>query len=165
MVGRTPEYLGKRIEAKEVKMVMLSLVATASAVVLFSAAAFVTGQGPMKVGPHGLSEVLYNNASAAGTNGSAMAGMDVNTTWWNVSLGLEMLVGRFLVLLPALAVAGSLARKGRVAVTSGTMPTHGGFFVGLLLATIVVVTVLTFFPALALGPVAEEFLMKAGVGF
>jgi potassium-transporting ATPase potassium-binding subunit len=174
MVGRTPEYLGKRIEAKEVKMVMLSLVATASIVLLFSALSFAVRFAPSgywnppgsptanltNQGPHGLSEILYANASAAATNGSAFAGLNANTPWFNLTLGVEMLIGRFLVILPALAIAGSLSRKPRVLVTSGTLPTHGPLFVALLLGTIILVTALTFFPVLSLGPIAEHYLMN-----
>jgi K+-transporting ATPase ATPase A chain len=177
MVGRTPEYLGKRIEAKEMKMVMLTFVMTAAAIVVFSSAAFV-GRFPLSGywnppgaltenltnrGPHGLSEILYDNASAVATNGSSFAGLNTNTPWFNLTLGLEMLIGRFLVIIPAMAVAGSLARKRRLLATSGTLPTKGPLFVLLLLGTIVLVTALTFFPALSLGPVAEHFLMRSGV--
>lgn len=179
MVGRTPEYLGKRIEAKEMKMVMLTFVVTAAAIVVFSSAAFAgrfplagywNPPGPLTEnltnrGPHGLSEILYNNASAVATNGSAFAGLNTNTPWFNLTLGLEMLIGRFLVIIPALAVAGSLARKRRLIATSGTLPTKGPLFVGLLLGTILLVTALTFFPVLSLGPIAEHFLMKSGFLF
>jgi K+-transporting ATPase ATPase A chain len=177
MVGRTPEYLGKRIEAKEMKMVMLTFVVTAAAIVVFSSAAFASRfplsgywnpPGPLTEnltnrGPHGVSEILYDNASAVATNGSSFAGLNTNTPWFNLTLGLEMLIGRFLVVIPALAVAGSLARKRRLIATSGTLPTKGPLFVLLLLGTIVLVTALTFFPALSLGPVAEHFLMRSGV--
>jgi K+-transporting ATPase ATPase A chain len=177
MVGRTPEYLGKRIEAKEMKMVMLTFVVTAAAIVVFSSTAFVgrfprsgywNPPGPLtenltNQGPHGLSEILYANASAVATNGSSFAGLNTNTPWLNLTLGLEMLVGRFLVIIPALAVAGSLARKRRLIATSGTLPTKGPLFVGLLLGTILLVTALTFFPVLSLGPIAEHFLMRSGV--
>ena len=179
MVGRTPEYLGKRIEAREVKMVMLSSVAVASAILVFSALALLVKFAPASYwnppgaltnnlgnqGPHGLSEVLYNNASAAATNGSSFAGLNANTPWFNVTLALEMLIGRFLVIIPALAIAGSLARKPKLAVTTGTLPTHGPLFVTLLLGTIILVTALTFFPTLALGPIAEHYLMHAGAAW
>jgi K+-transporting ATPase ATPase A chain len=179
MVGRTPEYLGKRIEAREMKMVMLSTVVTAAAIVVFSSTTFLVKfprgsywnpSGPMTAnlanrGPHGLSEILYANASTVSTNGSAFAGLNANTPWFNLTFGLEMLIGRFLVIIPALAIAGSLARKRRQLATRGTMPTNGSLFVGLLIGTIVLVTALTFFPALSLGPIAEQFLMKAGVLF
>jgi K+-transporting ATPase ATPase A chain len=113
-------------------------------------------------GPHGLSEILYANASAVGTNGGAFAGLNANTPWYNVTLGLEMLIGRFLVLLPALAIAGSLARKKLAPITRGTVPAHGFLFGGLLVGTIVVVTALTFFPTLSLAPIAEHYLMESG---
>ena len=179
MVGRSPEYLGKRIEAKDIKMVMLALVVAAAANLLLSCATFLVhfrGHGywnppgaPVanlgNAGPHGLSEILYANASAVGTNGSAFAGLNVNTPWFNLTLGVEMLIGRFLVIVPALALAGSLARKKRVPVTVGTMPTHGVLFALLLMGTILIVTALTFFPALSLGPIAEHYLMHSAVVF
>lgn len=179
MVGRTPEYLGKKIEAREMKMVMISFVATAAAIVIFSSASFIVRFAPSSywnpaglptanltnTGPHGLSEILYDNASAVATNGSSFAGLNANTPWFNLTLGLEMLIGRFLVIIPALAVAGSLARKRRLLATSGTMPTKSPLFVGLLIGTIVLVTALTFFPSLTLGPIVEQFLMNAGALF
>jgi K+-transporting ATPase ATPase A chain len=175
MVGRTPEYLGKKIEGKEIKLVMLSLVATAAAMLLFSAASmmiqFMPGSafnppGPPianlgNPGPHGLSEILYDNASAVATNGSAFAGLNANTPWFNLTLGLEMLIGRFLVIIPALAIAGNLARKRRIASTIGTMPTNGPLFVALLIGTVFLVTALTFLPAFSLGPVAEHYRMNS----
>ncbi|MGO4879936.1 MAG: potassium-transporting ATPase subunit KdpA [Bryobacteraceae bacterium] len=179
MVGRSPEYLGKRIEAKDIKMVMLALVVASAANLVVSSATFLLHfpvhsywnppGAPVanlrNAGPHGLSEILYANASAVGTNGSAFAGLNANTPWFNLTLGLEMLIGRFLVMVPALALAGSLARKKRVPVTIGTMPTHGVLFAVLLVGTIVIVTALTFFPALSLGPIAEHYLMHSGVVF
>jgi K+-transporting ATPase ATPase A chain len=179
MVGRSPEYLGKRIEAKDIKMVMLALVVAAAANLVISCATFLVHfpahsywnpPGALvanlgNAGPHGLSEVLYANSSAVGTNGSAMAGLNSNTPFFNLTLGLEMLIGRFLVIVPALALAGNLARKKRVPVTIGTMPTHGVLFAVLLTGTIFIVTALTFFPALSLGPIAEHFLMHAGALF
>jgi K+-transporting ATPase ATPase A chain len=113
-------------------------------------------------GPHGLSEILYANASAVGTNGSAFGGLNANTPWFNLTLGLEMLIGRFLVIVPTLALAGGLARKKCVPVTAGTMPTHGTLFAFVLVGTILIVTALTFFPALSLGPIAEHYLMQSG---
>jgi len=174
--GRSPEYLGKKIETKEMKMVMLSFVATGAAILLFSGAAFavtfpkasywnpssVLTENLTNRGAHGLSEVLYANASAVATNGSAFAGLNANSPWFNLTLGLEMLIGRFLVIVPALAIAGSLVGKKRLAVTGGTMPTYGPLFAALLLGAIVLVTALTFFPALSLGPIAEHFLMNVG---
>jgi potassium-transporting ATPase potassium-binding subunit len=179
MVGRTPDYLGKKIEGKEIKMVMLAFVLTAAATLLFSAVPFVAKfqpnsywnpSGPLtsnltNPGPHGLSEILYANGSAVATNGSAMAGLNSNTPWFNLTLGLGMLIGRFLVIIPALAIAGSLARKRRMATTIGSMPMHGPMFVLLLLGTIFLVTALTYFPAFCLGPVAEHYLMRSGALF
>jgi K+-transporting ATPase ATPase A chain len=176
LVGRTPEYLGKKIEVKEMKMVMVSIVATGAATLLFAGVTFLAEfprasywnaagaltENLMNRGAHGLSEVLYANASAVATNGSAFAGLNANSPWFNLTLGLGMLAGRFLVIIPALAIAGSLARKRRLAVTGGTMPTHGPLFAALLLGAIVLVTALTFFPALALGPIAEYYLMHLG---
>jgi K+-transporting ATPase ATPase A chain len=177
MVGRSPEYLGKRIEAKDMKMVMLALVITGAANLLISAATFVihfqahgywNPPGALAAnlgnpGPHGLSEILYANGSAVGTNGSAFAGLNASTPWFNLTLGLEMLIGRFLVIVPTLALAGNLARKKRVPVTVGTMPTHSLLFVFVLIGTITIVTALTFFPALSLGPIAEHYLMYSGI--
>jgi len=176
LVGRTPEYLGKKIEAKEMKMVMLSFVATGATILVFAGATFLVElpkssywnpagaltENLTNLGAHGLSEVLYANASAVATNGSAFAGLNANSPWFNVTLGVEMLIGRFLVIIPALAIAGSLARKTRLAVTGGTLPTHGPLFAALLLGTIVLLTALTFFPALSLGPIAEHYLLHVG---
>jgi K+-transporting ATPase ATPase A chain len=176
LVGRTPEYLGKKIEAKEMKMVMLSFVATGATILVFAGATFLVElpkssywnpagaltENLTNLGAHGLSEVLYANASAVATNGSAFAGLNANSPWFNVTLGVEMLIGRFLVIIPALAIAGSLALKKRLAVTGGTMPSHGPLFAALLLGTIILVTALTFFPALSLGPIAEHYLMHLG---
>jgi K+-transporting ATPase ATPase A chain len=176
MVGRTPEYIGKKIEQKEVKMGMLAVIATAASILLFSALSSVihfdkngywNPPGPAIAnvandGPHGFSEVLYSYTSATANNGSAFAGITVNTPWYNLTTGLAMLIGRFLFLLPLLAVAGSLAAKKRVATTSGTFPTHGPLFVGLLIGTIFIIGALTFFPALSLGPIVEHYLMQGG---
>jgi K+-transporting ATPase ATPase A chain len=179
MVGRTPEYVGKKIEQKEVKMAMLALIATAFAILVFTGLSSVitfakdsywNPQGPAianlnNAGPHGFAEILYAYSSATGNNGSAFAGITVNTPWYDLTLGLAMLIGRFLFLLPLLAAAGSLAAKKRVPVTSGTLPTHGGLFVGLLVGTVIIVGALTFFPALSLGPIVEHFLMNGGKTF
>jgi K+-transporting ATPase ATPase A chain len=189
MVGRTPEYLGKKIEQKEVKMAMLALIATAASVLVFSGVSSVatlnwdhakywnpaagtpkpapTASVPPAAntnngGPHGFSEILYAYSSATSNNGSAFGGLNTNTPWWNSTMGLAMAVGRFLFLLPLLAAAGSLAAKKKVAETSGTFPTHGPLFVGLLVGTVVIVGALTFFPALSLGPIVEHFLMHSG---
>lgn len=173
MVGRTPEYLGKKIEQKEVKMAMLALLVLAASILVFSAATSVMGfpkdgylnpPGPAAAnvnnpGPHGFTEILYAFTSATGNNGSAFAGLNANTPWYNGTLGLAMLMGRFLMIIPLLAAAGSLAKKKQVPVSAGTFPTHGSLFVGLLVGTVLLVGALTFFPALALGPVVEHLLM------
>ncbi len=129
---------------------------------LESATAPAIGQRRTTAGPHGLAEILYAYTSGTGNNGSAFAGINANTPWYNLTLGLAMLIGRFLFIIPLLAVAGSLAAKKRVPVTSGTLPTHGPLFVGLLVGTVVIVGALTFFPALSLGPIVEHFLMHQG---
>ncbi len=162
MVGRTPEYLGKRIEGKEVKMAMLGLIATAAAILLFSGASTGFTANLNNGGPHGFAEILYAYTSAAANNGSAFAGLNANTPWFNTTLGIAMLIGRFLIIIPMLAAAGNLASKKRLAVTSGTLPTHGLLFVTLLIGTIVIVGALTFFPALSLGPIVEHFLLQQG---
>ncbi|QOY86925.1 potassium-transporting ATPase subunit KdpA [Paludibaculum fermentans] len=177
MVGRTPEYLGKKIESKEVKMAMLAMLATSAAILLFSGITAVIqfpkdaywngsygpGVGNLNnSGPHGLAEILYAYSSGAANNGSAFAGISANTPWYNLTIGLAMLVGRFLMIIPLMAAAGSLAAKKRVPVTSGTFPTHGPLFVGLLAGTVVIVGALTFFPALSLTPIVEHFLMQQG---
>jgi len=167
MVGRTPEYLGKKIEGKEVKMAMVALIATSSVILLFSGIA-TSGVGLSALGnqgPHGFGEILYAFSSASANNGSAFAGLSANTPWYNMTLGVTMLVGRFLIIIPMLAVAGSLASKKRVPVTSGTLPTHGALFVGLLIGTVIIVGALTFFPALSLSPIVEHLLMQAGRTF
>jgi K+-transporting ATPase ATPase A chain len=162
MVGRTPEYLGKKIEQKEVKMVMLSVLVLAVCILGFSAYASLNPQGLGNNGPHGLSEMLYAYSSGAGNNGSAFAGLSANTPFYNTTLGIDMLCGRFLMIIPLLAAAGSLAQKKKIPVSTGTFPTHGPLFVVLLTGTIVIVGALTFFPALSLGPVVEHFLMVSG---
>ena len=176
MVGRTPEYIGKKIEQKEVKMCMLGAIAMAASILLFASLSLVVpfakdsywnppGAAVANVGnsgPHGFAEILYSFTSTTGNNGSAFAGLNTNTPWYNLTLGLAMLVGRFLLVIPLLAVAGSLAAKKRIAATAGTFPTHGALFVGLLIGTVVIVGALTFFPALSLGPIVEHFLMQEG---
>ncbi|MEN6520111.1 MAG: potassium-transporting ATPase subunit KdpA [Armatimonadota bacterium] len=165
MVGRTPEYLGKKIEGKEMKMAILAILVLAASILGFSAAASVTHSGligRLNMGPHGLTEILYAATSAAGNNGSAFAGLNVNTPFYNTVLGLAMLIGRFLFVVPVMAIAGSLVKKKRVPQSSGTFPTTGGLFVGLLIGVILIVGALTFFPALALGPVVEHLVMHAG---
>jgi potassium-transporting ATPase potassium-binding subunit len=173
MVGRTPEYLGKKIEQKEVKMVMLAVLVLAGSILLFSGTgaviqfaknSWMNPPGPATEnlgnhGPHGLSEILYAYTSGTGNNGSAFGGISPNTPWYNLSIGMAMLIGRFLMIIPLLAVAGSLARKKVVPASAGTLPTNGALFVGLLVGVVVIVGALTFFPALTLGPVVEHFLM------
>ncbi len=165
MVGRTPEYLGKKIEQKEVKMVMLAVLVLAVCILGFSAVGIgqATVAGSLgNHGPHGLSEVLYAYTSGVGNNGSAFAGLSANTMYLNTTLGFAMLFGRFLMLIPLLAAAGSLAQKKLVPVSAGTFPTHGPMFVVLLVGVVVIVGALTFFPALSLGPIVEHFLMHQG---
>src|ERR1019366_3588023 len=165
MVSRTPEYLGKKIEQKEVKMMMLSVLVLAFTILGFSGAGANLGTVANSLGnhgPHGFSEVLYAYTSATGNNGSAFGGINANTPYLDTTLGLAMLSGRFLMLIPLLAAAGSLAQKKLVPVSAGTFPTHGPLFVALLVGVVVIVGALTFFPALSLGPVVEHFLMHAG---
>ncbi len=168
MVGRTPEYLGKKIEAKEVKMAMLAVLCLPLAILGFTSVAVVIPAGLASLahaGPHGFSEALYAYTSGAANNGSAFAGLSANTPWYNITIGLAMLMGRFMVIIPALAIAGSLAAKKTVPASSGTLPTTGPLFVGLLVGVILVVGGLTFFPALALGPVVEHLAMLKGQMF
>ena len=168
MVGRTPEYLGKKIEAREVKMAMLAILCLPLMMLGLTALATVLPAGlagPANAGPHGFSEILYAYTSAAANNGSAFGGLTGNTLFYNTTLALGMLVGRFFVIIPALAIAGSLAAKKTVPASAGTFPTHGGLFVGLLVGVILIVGGLTFFPALALGPVVEHLAGAAGQTF
>jgi potassium-transporting ATPase potassium-binding subunit len=176
MVGRTPEYVGKKIEQKEVKMAIIAVLATSLVILGFTAlssvAPFAKGgywntpgaaaANTNNNGAHGFSEILYAYSSGAGNNGSAFAGINANTPWYNMTIGLDMLVGRFLFIIPALAIAGSLASKKVVPTTSGTLPTNGSLFVILLVATVVIVGALTYFPALSLGPIVEHFQMLNG---
>jgi len=168
MVGRTPEYVGKKVQAYEIKMVALAILIFPAAVLAFTGAASVIHWGTDTLnngGPHGFSEILYAFTSATGNNGSAFAGIGVNTGWYNSTQGMAELIGRFLILIPALAVAGSLARKQTVPPSLGTFPTTGVLWVVLLAGTIVIVGLLTFFPALALGPIVEHFMGNAGRTF
>ncbi|SEP48208.1 K+-transporting ATPase ATPase A chain [Methylobacterium sp. ap11] len=168
MVGRTPEYLGKKIEAKEVKMAMLGILCLPLMMLGFTALATVLPvglAGPANAGPHGFSEILYAYTSAAANNGSAFGGLTGNTMFYNTTLAIAMLVGRFFVKIPALAIAGSLAAKKTVPASAGTFPTHGGLFVGLLVGVIVIIGGLTFFPALALGPIVEHLSGLSGQTF
>jgi K+-transporting ATPase ATPase A chain len=165
MVGRTPEYLGKKIEAKEVKLAVLALLSMPVGILLFGGLATVLPSAVASVqdrGPHGLSEILYAYSSATGNNGSAFAGFGANTPFHNTMQGLAMLLGRYAFIVPMLAVAGSLGAKKTTPASSGTFPTDGPLFVTLLVAVILIVGGLTFFPALALGPIAEHFAMHAG---
>ncbi len=168
MVGRTPEYVGKKIEAKEVKMAVLAILVlplmflgwTAVATVLPSAVASIANPGP-----HGFSEILYLFTSSTANNGSAFGGITGNTPFYNMTGAVAMFVGRFFMIIPAMAIAGSLAAKKRLPASAGTFPTHGGLFVGLLVGVILIVGGLTFFPALALGPIVEQLAMRAGQAF
>ncbi|WP_095199463.1 potassium-transporting ATPase subunit KdpA [Mesorhizobium carmichaelinearum] len=168
MVGRTPEYLGKKIEAKEVKMAMLAILALPLVMLVFTAIAVVLPSAVASMangGPHGFSEVLYAYTSAAANNGSAFGGLSGNTPWYNITLGITMWVGRFFVIIPALAIAGSLVAKKTVPASAGTFPTDGPLFVGLLVGVILIVVGLTFFPALAIGPIVEHLAMIHGQTF
>jgi K+-transporting ATPase ATPase A chain len=168
MVGRTPEYLGKKIEAKEVKMAMLAILILPLSILGFSAIATVVAAGlagPANAGPHGFSEILYAYTSATGNNGSAFAGISANTMFYNTTIGLAMFIGRFLMIVPMVAIAGSLAAKKIVPASGGTFPTHGPLFVGLVVGVILIVGGLTYFPALALGPLVEQVAMNAGTQF
>ena len=168
MVGRTPEYLGKKIEAYDVKMAMLAVLILTFTILCFSAFAIVEPFGTAGIsnpGPHGLSQVLYAYVSSAGNNGSAFAGIGANTMWYNTSTGVAQLLGRFFMIIPIMAIAGSLARKKTVPESAGTFPVTGPLFTVLLVSTILIVGALTFFPALSLGPILEHLLMMAGKSF
>jgi len=168
MVGRTPEYLGKKIEAREMKLAMLAVLIYPLTVLGFSAASVLlkTALDSLgNAGPHGLSEILYAFASTTANNGSAFGGLSGNTLWFNTTLGLAMFLGRFAYVLPVLALAGSFAGKKKAPPSAGTFPTHGPLFIGLLLGVIVILYLLQYFPALALGPIVEHFLMLAGKTF
>ncbi|WP_426240096.1 potassium-transporting ATPase subunit KdpA [Pararhizobium sp. DWP1-1-3] len=168
MVGRTPEYLGKKIEAKEVKMAVLAILILPATMLGFTAVSVLLPTGVASIGnpgPHGFSEILYAYTSAAANNGSAFGGLTGNTPWYNITLGIAMLMGRFLVIIPALAIAGSLVMKKTAPASAGTFPTHGPLFVGLLCGVILIVGGLTFFPALALGPIVEHLAMISGQTF
>jgi len=168
MVGRTPEYLGKKIESFEVKMAIIAVLSPSLVILLFSAIACTIPAGLSSLnnsGPHGLSEILYAFTSAAGNNGSAFAGLNVSTVFYNLMIASGMLIGRFGIIIPVLAIAGSLARKKSIPVSQGTFMTDNALFVGLLIAIILIVGGLTFFPALSLGPVVEHILMQKGILF
>ena len=168
MVGRTPEFLGKKIEGREMKFAMLAVLILPMLILGFTA---VSAMLPFAVasigtpGPHGLSEILYAYTSAAGNNGSAMAGLNGNTGWYNTTLGISMLLGRFGYIVPVMAMAGSLAAKQKVPASSGTFPTDTPLFAGLLVGIILILGGLQFFPALALGPIVEHFAMLSGQTF
>jgi K+-transporting ATPase ATPase A chain len=162
MVGRTPEYLGKKIESYDIKLCVIAILALIFDILGFTAWAVVSSwglQGLKNAGPHGLSEILYAFSSGAGNNGSAFAGLDTNTYWFNTTMGLAMLVGRFVFLIPVLALAGHLAKKKCVPATGGSFPVSGVLFVALLVGTVLIVGALTFFPVLSLGPILEHFMM------
>jgi K+-transporting ATPase ATPase A chain len=165
MVGRTPEYLGKKIRSYEIKMAMLALLILAVSILGFAAWASVSTWGLAALsnnGPHGLSEILYAFSSTNGNNGSAFAGLSANTPWYNTTLGLAMLIGRFLMIVPIMAMAGSLAAKKIAPPSAGTFPVSGLTFVILLLGTILLVGALNFLPGLTLGPIVEHFLTAQG---
>ncbi|HAC00248.1 MAG TPA: potassium-transporting ATPase subunit KdpA [Brevundimonas sp.] len=166
MVGRTPEYLGKKIEAREIQFAMVAVLVLPLAILGFAAVAAVLPaalEGLLNDGPHGLSEILYGYTSAAANNGSAFAGLTANGPWWATTQGLAMLLGRFVSAVAVLAVAGALVVKPKLAPSAGTLPTHGPLFIGLLIGVILILGGLQFFPALALGPIAEHFQMLGGV--
>jgi K+-transporting ATPase ATPase A chain len=165
MVGRTPEYLGKKIEAKEMKMAALGILLPSAAVLVGTAIATMLPEGTQALGnpgAHGFSEILYAFSSGSNNNGSAFGGLTVNGTFYAVAIGVVMLLGRYWVIIPVLAIAGSLAAKKKVPVSAGTLETHTPLFLGLLVATVVLVGALTFVPALALGPIIEHLKMMGG---
>jgi K+-transporting ATPase ATPase A chain len=165
MVGRTPEYVGKKIESKDVRMAILAVLAVSLAILGLSAVSVVSAAGlagRLNAGPHGFTEILYTFASGAGNNGSAFAGIAAGSTYYEILVAIAMFVGRFLFIVPVLAIAGNMAGKKRLPPSAGTLPTGGALFTGLLVGVVVVVGALTFFPALSLGPVVEHLLMQAG---
>jgi K+-transporting ATPase ATPase A chain len=168
MVGRTPEYLGKKIEAYDVKMAMLVILIFPLAILVFTAISVLYSFGTSAItnaGPHGFSQVLYAFTSSVANNGSGFGGLSGNTLWYNTSLGMAMLLGRFMMILPMLAIAGNLAAKKQTPATLGTFPVTGPLFTVLLIGVVVIVGALTFFPALSLGPILEHLLMMAGKTF
>ena len=168
MVGRTPEYLGKKIESKDIKLAMLYVLVFALSILCFSAWSSVAPYAASKIannGPHGFSEIVYAYTSATGNNGSAFGGITVNTYWYNTTLGLAMLIGRFLMIIPAMGIAGNLGMKKIVPPSAGTFPVYTPLFVILLIGVILIVGALTFFPMLSLGPIVEHFLMRSGTMF
>jgi len=168
MVGRTPEYLGKKIEAKEIKLAVLCLLVFPLPILVFGGLSLVLPVGLAGIaapGPHGLTEVLYAFTSASANNGSAFGGLSANTPYYNLTLATAMLIGRFLVIIPTLAIAGAVVGKKIVPVSAGTFPTHSGQFIGLLIGIILIIGGLTFFPVLALGPIAEHLMFIQGTLF
>src|SRR6201981_1603799 len=168
MVGRTPEYLGKKIESYDVKMAMLAVLILTCTILIFSAISVVKPYGTAGItnpGPHGLSQILYAYVSSTGNNGSAFGGINANTMWYNTTTAAAQLLGRFFMIIPVLAIAGNLAKKKTVPESVGTFPVTGGLFAGLLVSTVLIVGALTFFPALSLGPILEHLLMNAGKAF
>jgi K+-transporting ATPase ATPase A chain len=164
MIGRTPEYLGKKIESREMKLVSIFILTTPFVVLLGTALAVMTEAGRAGIGnpgPHGFTEILYAFTSAANNNGSAFGGLSVNTPFYNVALGVAMWLGRFWPIVAVLAIGGSLAAKRRIPATAGTMPTAGPLFITLLMGTILLIGVLNYVPALALGPIVEHFILEA----
>jgi len=160
MVGRTPEYLGKKIEAREIQFGMVALLVVPLSTLGWAALTVAWPDGLASLfnpGPHGLSELLYAYTSATANNGSAFGGVSANVPWWNATLGLAMLMGRFVPIIAVLAIAGSIAAKPKLAPSAGTLPTHGTLFVGLLIGIIIILGALQHFPALALGPIVEHF--------
>jgi K+-transporting ATPase ATPase A chain len=168
MVGRTPEYLGKKVQAREIKLAMLAVLVLPAAILGFGAVSLVLPAAVASIqdaGPHGLSEMLYAYSSAAANNGSAFGGLAADTPWLNTTLGIAMLLGRFAYVVPVMAIAGSLAAKPKLAASAGTFPTHGPLFAGLLAGVILILGGLQFMPVLALGPLAEHFALAAGRTF
>jgi K+-transporting ATPase ATPase A chain len=168
MVGRTPEYLGKKIDSFEMKMSILAILLPSACILILAAIASVTKAGTSSIlnpGPHGLSEILYASASAVGNNGSAFAGLSANTVFYNLGLAFNMFVGRFGVAIPVLAIAGSMAQKKSIPPGPGTFQTIGAFFAVVLVCVVLIIGALTFFPALALGPIVEHMLMWSGKVF
>jgi len=167
MVGRTPEYLGKKIEPYEMKMAAVAVLVPCALALLGTAVGVVTtwgAAGPSNPGAHGFSQVLYAFSSATGNNGSAFGGISCNTPFYNIALGLCMFFGRFWIIVPVLAIAGSLAAKKAVPVTAGTLPTHTPIFIVMLICVVIIVGALTFVPALALGPIVEHLQLQAAPG-
>jgi K+-transporting ATPase ATPase A chain len=164
MIGRTPEYLGKKIESYEIKMVSVAILVTPLLVLAGTAISVMLADGRAGIlnpGTHGFSEILYAFSSAANNNGSAFAGLSANTPYYNTALAIAMWFGRFAIIVPVLALAGSFAAKKRIPVSGGTMPTHGPLFVTLLIGTVLLIGALTYIPALALGPIVEHLMMLA----